>query len=156
MWLKKRMIAILLMLGIVLTFVSGTVVAASTEYYDELADYVEDYNDNLDKVPSLAKRMFANERVNFFIKVGDDEEIIGVATDAECAITEFESGGLEDPTIRAYIDGAVIEDLQSDFTLSKALAALKGIRLEGVGFGKVVKVFFLNIFKAVSGLFVKG
>ena len=150
--MKKRLLAMLLMVILILTVV-GTTVLAGDDFYNGLEGFVEGYNDNLDKVPSLAKRMFANERVNFHIQISDGEEIIGVVTDADCAILEFAEGGVENPTIRAYIEGAVIEDLKSDFSVSRALEALKGIRLEGVGFGKIIKVFFLNIAKSLAGLF---
>jgi hypothetical protein len=150
--LQRKFLSILLVVILLLSAIQFPVFAAG-EYFASLEGYVSEYNENLDKVPSLAKRMFANERVNFHIKIGDEEEIIGVVTDAECAVEEFVDGEIDDPTIRAYIDGAVIDDLKDDFSVSRALEALKGIRLQGVGFGKVVKVFFLNIAKALAGLF---
>ncbi len=150
--MQKKLLSVLLVVLLLIGLIQVPVWAAG-EYFASLEGYVSDYNENLDKVPSLAKRMFANERVNFHIKIGDEEEIIGVATDAECRVDEFVEGEIDDPTIRAYIDGAVIDDLKSDFSVSRALDALKGIRLQGVGFGKVVKVFFLNIAKALAGLF---
>ena len=142
-----------LLIAAMLVIAMHTVVLAQSDFYDSLEGYVAAYNENLDKVPGLAKRMFANERINFYIATGNGEEIIGVATDAECAILEFVSGEIENPTIRAYIDGDVIQDLMDDFSISKALSALRGIRLEGVGFAKVIKVFFLNIVKSLAGLF---
>ncbi len=150
--MHRKILSILILVSLLLMVIQVPVSAAG-EYYTSLEGYVSDYNENLDKVPSLAKRMFANERVNFHIKMDDEEEIIGVATDSECAIDEFVDVEIDDPTIRAYIDGAVIDDLKDDFSVSRALEALKGIRLQGVGLGKVIKVFFLNIAKALAGLF---
>ena len=128
-------------------------VMAQGEFFNSLEGYVSDYNENLDSVPGLAKRMFANERVNFYIQKDGEEEIIGVATDHECAILEFVSGEIDEPTMRAYIDGHVIYELMDDFSVNRALEALQGIRLEGVGFAKTIKVFFLNIVKSLAGLF---
>ena len=150
--MRRKILSVLL---VVVLFIVGiqSLVLAQGGFYDDLEGYVSVYNDNLESVPSLAKRMFANERINFHIASDSEEQIIGVATDADCAILEFVDGEIEDPTIRAYIDGDVIQDLQNDFSVSKALNALKDIRLQGVGFAKTIKVFFLNIVKSLSGLF---
>jgi hypothetical protein len=150
--LRQKFVCIAILM-IMLLIGLQAVVMAQNEFFYRLEAYVPLYNENLESVPDLAKRMFVNERINFHIADGAGEEIVGVATDAQGAILEMTSGGIDNPTIRAFIDSDVIRGLEADFSTERALAALREIRLEGVGFAKTIKVFFLNIARTLTGLF---
>jgi hypothetical protein len=127
--------------------------ACAETYYEQTVGYVDLYNENLESIPGLVKRLFASERINFHIALAEGEEIIGVATSGSCEILEFQEGGLENPTLLVYIKAETIEGIKADPSQEKVLAALKELRIEGVGLVKKLKVAFLNLVRMVAGWF---
>ena len=123
-------------------------------YFEELEGYVDLYNANLESIPGVVKRLFANERINFYISLADGEEIIGVVTSGGCEILEFKEGEVENPTLLAYVDGEKIAEALASPSQEKALEVVNSIRIEGVGFMKKVKVAFLNLVRTVAGWFL--
>ncbi len=154
--MKKRYVATFMILVILVMIMHTGVLAQekSGSYYLELEEYVETYNSNLGSIPGIVKRLFANENINFYISFDQGEEVIGVATSGSCEILTFQAEELGNPTLLAYIDGAMIDAALAEGTQEKALEAVNSIKLEGVGFMKKMKVAFLNLMLKVVSWFI--
>jgi hypothetical protein len=151
-----------LVLGLILIIGSLAVLCAAEEtsaetasYFELLEPYVSLYNENIGSIPDLAKRVFDGERINVHIGLDDGgEEILGVATSkGECAITEFTAGGLDQPTLRVYIEGAVIERHMADPVQDEIIDTVVNLKIEGVGFLNQIKVFVFGLIQKVARLF---
>ena len=124
-------------------------------YHEQIDGYVDLYNENLDVIPGVLKTFFSNERINFYIEFpGDETEVIGVVTTKDAAISKFASGGIVDPTLMFYIESETIDSLIADPSTDAFFDALEGIEKEGVGFGKMVKVIFIDIAIKAARMFL--
>ena len=147
-------LALLLFLLIPLTTMAQDQDMKSAVYYDILSEYVGLYNDNLDEIPGVIKRIFAKERIIVYIARDSEDEAIGVATSKDTEIIEFVQGELTEPTMLVYINGDTIDSLIANPSQGAAVEALNELKIEGVGFFKKIKVAFLNILISVSGWFL--
>ncbi|UNC91463.1 hypothetical protein [Candidatus Contubernalis alkaliaceticus] len=115
-------------------------------YYNQINGYVDLYNENIDLIPGVIKTFFSNERINFYIEYsGDQTEVIGVVSSGDAAISKFVSGGIEDSTLKFYIESEVIDSVIAAPSTEAFFDAIEGIKKEGVGFSKKIKVIFINI-----------
>lgn len=153
--IKTKLISLLLAC-MVLSLLSVTVLSAEglkkeafdemDSYFGQIHDYVDLYNENIEVIPGVLKTFFSNERINFYIEFpGNETEVIGVVSTGDAAISKFVSGGIEDPTLKFYIESKTIDSLIADPSTEAFFDAIEGIKKEGVGFGKKVKVIFINM-----------
>ena len=148
----KRLIAVITLLVLILIPLSGAL--AEGTYYDKLSDKVELYNSNLDKIPAPAKSIIGNARINLHIATDSDTEIIGIVSTSNTAtISEFVQGGIDKPTMNAYIDGKVIDEALENPSMDSALKALGSLKTEGIGFINRIKSTFINIIGRITSLF---
>lgn len=110
---------------------------------------VSSYNDNLQKVPGFAKKLFGNERINLYV---DGKLFVGLAGQ-NSKIVEYKKGGLDKPTMKIFTTGETISDLtDGQKTLLDAVKD-KSIQYQGVGFGNKMKFGFVKIFQ---GFFIRA
>ena len=127
---------------------------AENLYYSILEEYVDLHNNNLEAIPGIIKRIFANERVIFNIYNDFGDEVIGVVTSSDLEILKYVNENLEDPTMLIFIEGSLIDSLLANPSAGAVIEALNEIEIEGVGFFNKVKVFFIKILIGISGWFV--
>jgi len=126
--------------------------AEPTALFESLEPYVANYNDYIANIPGLVKQLFDGERINLHINLVDGgEEVIGIAISPDdSAITEFVAGGLDDPTLRVYIDEAVIQGHLANPVQEEILDTLLKLRIEGVGLFNQIKVFVFSLVQRVG------
>ncbi len=111
--------------------------------FERLSDYVDVYNENLEKMPGFVRMLGGNERIALEIALENGSVLnIGVVT-SEGRITEFSKGELEDPTLRVWTDEATVNSIiTSDDPAGSAFYALKRghIRYSGVGTIKKLRI----------------
>ena len=111
--------------------------------FERLSDYVDVYNENLEKMPGFVRMLGGNERIALEIALDNGSVLtIGVVT-SEGRITEFSKGELEDPTLRVWTDEATVNSIiTSDDPAGSAFYALKRghIRYSGVGTIKKLRI----------------
>jgi len=120
--------------------------------FELLEPYVAQYNDYIANIPDLVKQLFDGERINLYINLVDGgEEVIGVAiAQGDSAITEFVAGGLDDPTLRVYIDEAVIREHLANPVQEEILNTLFNLRIEGVGLSNQIEVFVFSLVQRIG------
>lgn len=137
-------------LGYITLGMISVLILASIGYAHEIdlstfniEDLVKAYNNNLDKVPGFAKKIFGNEKINVYI---DGEIFAGFAGEGG-KITEYKKEGIEKPTLRIYTTSETIGHLVAgEKTLLEAVKD-KSITYEGVGFFSKIKFGFIKIFQ---------
>ena len=151
-------------LVLIAVFLAGALAAAgaaeetgeeTATYFELLEPYVSMYNDNLDIIPDLAKSAFDGERIELHISLtGGGVEIIGIATSkGDCAINEFAAGGLDEPTLRVYIEGSAIDRHLASPEKEEILNTVLNLKVEGVGFINQVKVFVFSLLQRIARWF---
>lgn len=127
----------------------------SQTYYQKLEGHVGSYNTSSEKIPGIVKRLFGNEKINFYIGLADGgEETIGVEISAGGkSIDKFAAEELEKPTMRVYVSGAAIDGVLQNPSMDSALEVIAAMKIEGVGLMKKGKVFLINTVSRVLGWF---
>ncbi len=159
---KKVLKAAVLLFAIVVIFscIMSPVGAQETEAevdstYELLLPYVYLYNDNIDQIPDVVKGLFAGEKIILHVNMeNDSEELIGiVTTEDDCLIEQYLAGGLDEPTLRVYIDRATIDRHLTNPVGEEIIDTAINLKMEGVGIGNQIKVFVLNLVQKIIGLF---
>ncbi len=105
------------------------------------------------ELTGVAGAMLKSEKVNVYIKDGENTQVFGLVTEKRKVISLAE-GELEEPTLKVFSDLATITSIQNSATpaddLKKALDEGK-ITYEAVGFFKKVKFGFSNFFTKMFG-----
>jgi uncharacterized membrane protein len=160
----KKLTLILLSIFLVSTIVSAQE-AVPTLYEDEPVPTLIAQDNLFDQISALindqyagqvmpgpVKMIFGNERANIYI---DDESFNAFTVDGK--LMSFQRDALPDPTMNIYATKAAVQRiLNSDDPLQEADQARrnKEITYKGVGAGKKVKLFFVNVAAKLAGLFI--
>jgi len=116
------------------------------------------YNENLDEVPGIVKKLFGTERINLYITTIDrSKEVYGVQMQ-DAKIIEFQEGEISKPTMNLYATEDSIRDIMdSDDPVSAFQEAFaKGeITYKGVGIMNKVKLGVVTVAGKIYS-FVKG
>ncbi len=141
----------LVFLCVTALFSATATAQASPTYYQKLSAYVNSYNAYAEKIPGAIKMLFGKERINIHIALpGGGEETLGVVFSAGGKkIESFESGALEKPTLRVYVDGTAIDGVLQNPSMDAALEVIAGMKIEGVGLLKKAKVLLFNLASTV-------
>jgi hypothetical protein len=105
-------------------------------------------------LPGSIASIFANERINIYVKEGAGTENYGVVT-KDKKIIEAKVGLLENPTMNVYTDAETLDLLLNSGSEEALLKAFdeKKITYEGVGVVSSIKLFFVSIGIWLAGLF---
>ncbi|MDY6826808.1 MAG: hypothetical protein SVV67_06495 [Bacillota bacterium] len=157
---ELKLAVLVLAIVVVFSFIAVPVGAQETEAeanstYELLLPYVYLYNDNIDQIPDVVKSLFAGEKIILHVSMEDDsEELIGiVTTEDSCLIEQYLAGGVEEPTLRVYIDRATIDRHLANPVSEEIIDTAVNLKMEGVGIGNQIKVFVLSLAQKIVGLF---
>ncbi len=121
----------------------------------ELSQLKNEYNNNLDNMPSIVKSLVGNERINAYLDTTNKQIIIGVVT-KDARILELKLNGIEDPTLNIYVSENTIQKLENqEITIQQALDSGE-IKLESQRIRTSIKLWFtkttmgiVNWFKSI-------
>ncbi|MDW7740461.1 MAG: hypothetical protein SCJ97_10480 [Bacillota bacterium] len=158
---KCNLFIIISLLIVLLVMVTVPVFAQEEETeepsstHELLVPYAYMFNENIDQIPGVVKSMFDGERINLYVDMGDGtEEIIGITTlSKSCLIEKFLPNELEDPTLLVYIDRATIDSYINNPSKDEIVQGVLNLRIEGVGIGNQIKVFFMGLAQKIMSLF---
>jgi hypothetical protein len=113
--------------------------------YQKLQEKRDSYNRNVDRVPSILKFLFGNERINVvLLNEGGvpNGDVLGIVS-RDGLIVQLSRSQVSDPTVKARMKESLLKrlldshDARGDFII-----ALKNgeIEVEGVGFLKRIKL----------------
>lgn len=94
---------------------------------EQMEENLDEINEQVDKaLPSSLKSLLLGDRVNFQV----DNTTLGIKSN-DSAITGFEEGGVEDPTLEITMNESTIEQvLQSNDTMQSFSQAYNGDRIQ--------------------------
>lgn len=109
---------------------------------------VADYNKNSDKVPSVVKTLFGNERINAQITLTNGSVIVigGVTKDGK--VIEAKEGGIDNPTMEVSVSEAAIGEISSSKDPAGAFQGAlnsKKISYHGVSTGAKIKLGIVSV-----------
>jgi hypothetical protein len=141
--------AVVLVIAVVAgIFQSAVGMEGESDLFKDLKQQVDIYNQNVDEIPFI-KSFFGEERINCEISLNDGTElIIGITTDEDVKVIEFEKGEISDPTINASTTESTARNIiDSKDPVSAFQDALNNgeIKFEGVGLGNKIKLGVINI-----------
>ena len=70
-----------------------------------------------------------------------------------CIRDRYLAGGVEEPTLRVYIDRATIDRHLANPVGEEIIDTALNLKIEGVGIGNQIKVFVLSLVQKIIGLF---
>lgn len=112
------------------------------DLFTSLNQSVEQYNDNVDRLPDIIRNVVANERINADIRLSDGGTLeIGIQT-RNGRVTEFQRGHLDNPTLTGSTsEGTAREIAASGDPATTALNAVQSgeIQYSGVGATNSIK-----------------
>ncbi|MEF8880613.1 MAG: hypothetical protein V5A72_02165, partial [Candidatus Nanohaloarchaea archaeon] len=134
------------------TVKSDVELSESLKQTDEMEKNLDAINQQVDKtLPGPLKSLILGDRVNFQV----DNTTLGIKSN-ETAITGFEQGGVEDPTLEITMQENTIEEvLQSNNTMQSFSQAYdgEGIQVEAYSFRNKVVFGAVNIANKAYGFF---
>jgi len=114
---------------------------------DDLANFAQAYNENVDRLPSVLRDRLAGERVELHV-VGASDIAYTVTTGSDGTITDV-ARGEDDPSLRVTVRQRVICDAAaSDDPTGTLLAAYRNGRIDVEGVGTVNRIT-VSVGKAV-------
>jgi hypothetical protein len=111
---------------------------------------------NKEEKPGIVVKLVNNEIVNLQIISDENPISLGMKTNSDADIIELRAGNYNVPTLNVYVKESVITAAENADGLDFVLTALENgdIRLEGVGFGNKLKLFFAKLGLKVANWFV--
>ncbi len=99
-----------------------TQVSAQVILGNDLQELKTQYNNNLDKVPWIAKKIIGNERINLFLTTNTGEVIIIGGVTKSAKILQIQQSKIDNPTLNIYITENTINRLKNkQVTIQQAL-----------------------------------
>ncbi|WP_048147786.1 hypothetical protein [Palaeococcus ferrophilus] len=116
--------------------------------FELLEEYVPTYNENVDNLPDIVKRIAGNERIDLEITLENGSRLnIGVVTEGG-RIVEFSKGRPLEPTLKVWTNEGVVRNIiNSETPGDTGLYYLKRgeIKYSGVGFGRSIRILTVKI-----------
>jgi len=126
------------------------------DLFETLSSKTHAYNDNLDRVPGTIKRVVGNERINAEVDLSNGSTLHVVARmAADGAVTTFERGRLDHPTLVATTDEETAWEIaRADDPADAALHAVRDGRIRWHGRGNAVAIVKAEVVKVVVKVYV--
>jgi hypothetical protein len=135
----------------------GSAQECSLEAQDQ-QQLVSTYNENVDKVPGVARSQVSGQRIDLRIETPDGERRFAVTTRDDGRIASWEDGAIDDPTLRVETDESTLCDIATSDDPAAAFSDAYdsgAIEVSGVGPVNAVKVTVMKIGVGV-GRFLSG
>ena len=105
-----------------------TQVSAQVILGNDLQELKTQYNNNLDKVPWIAKKIIGNERINLFLTTNTGEVIIIGGVTKSAKILQIQQSKIDNPTLNIYITENTINRLKNkQVTIQQALKTKENV-----------------------------
>lgn len=108
------------------------------------------------KLPDAVASIFEGEKTNLYITLEDGHEITVGGEVEKKVLQNLTCSGFENPTMKAHISQETLEDVLASEDPEKAFLNAKNsgeIKIEAVGIVQSIKVFFVELFSGILGLF---
>ncbi|MCJ7478690.1 MAG: hypothetical protein MUP63_00740 [Candidatus Nanohaloarchaeota archaeon QJJ-7] len=153
--MRSRILALLTAVVILSAFVGAVSYDNSTtqEVVQNIEEYSEVYNKNIESVPSPLKRLVSGERINLYIETDEGNRSLGAVMD-DAKVDRLEEGGLESPSLEIYTGINTTEKILGSSNVSQtALDAYNAgeIRYRTDELGTRIKMALVTFFSGVFG-----
>ncbi len=130
--------------------------ATSDSYYDQLHEYVDLYNGEIEKIPFFVTMLVREQyaRITFESTTGPDE-IVGAVTGEDGSVLQFLASAPFNPTMVVSVRPGTVERLVAENCGNAVLAAVgDDIRIDGVGIVGRIRTLTLRLLLMVARRFL--